>query len=204
MNLGSNQQAIFVYLNRWREESVSNIVISEIYRQLWSIKSCVYHEASRAENLILQADNSVPENKNRYILGCFSVLVSMGWYKRMYMYYMVPGHTHSIIDSSPFKLLNAIMHKDELLTAADILSNIPTKHFKTNPPQMVYLYDIYDWKRWLYPHLAQLFYHTEPHAFLIAYEEDKEKFICCRCSSNIVSPAPNVPSHNQVMRCDVV
>ena len=47
---------------------------------------------------------------------------------------------------------------------------------------MVYMEDIYDWESWLHSHLKELFYHTEPHAFAIAYENNPDKFKCCGCS----------------------
>ena len=49
--------------------------------------------------LILQLDNVSRDNKNRYVFAFFSLLVSKGIFREVYINFLIVGHTHEDIDA---------------------------------------------------------------------------------------------------------
>lgn len=56
--------------------------------------------ASKADALIIQVDNAIGENKNRFIFGVAALLVLFGWYRRVEIHMLVRGHTHDAQDAT--------------------------------------------------------------------------------------------------------
>ena len=162
----SHEEHVFCAIDRWGPNQIVNVVISQLFFQIRALKTS---ESSRAPTLIIQADNSVPEHKNKFVLGFLSLLVIHGWYQRVFYYFMLQGHTYAQIDSTLFKPLNSKKHKDDFFSSVDLLHTIPASHFRQHKPVMVYMRDICDWKSYLEPHLSELHGHTSPHAFLISW-----------------------------------
>lgn len=52
------------------------------------------------EDLILQLDNTVAENKNNILTGMAAALVDTGVVRTVTMAFMVVGHTHNELDQS--------------------------------------------------------------------------------------------------------
>ena len=130
---------------------ITNTVLTQLYFQIRALK--LIPITCHAHTLILQANNSTSENKNKYLLGMLSLLVHHGWYRRIFLFYRMPGHTHDR------KNVNSNKCRDTLLTAKDILQDLTKKHYRAHVPPVVYLKDIYNWKDNLEPQLFLLFNH---------------------------------------------
>ncbi len=184
VSYSDSQSNIFCSIPHWGESAAVNLVISQLYHQVRALKT---RPGSNQEVLVVQADNCVGENKNKYVLAFLTCLVSKRWYRQVYFFFMMAGHTHTHIDAVLFKNLNTTRQSDDFLTPRDLLEFIPAKHFhQPNIPQLVFLEDIYDWKTYFEPHLNELHGHTFPHAFRIAWESDSDVYF---------SPTASVQCH---------
>ena len=73
----------------------SNQVVTSIMKVLCDIK----HRRGRLLHILrIQADNCGRENKNVYILGLYTTLVALGFFKEIQLSFMIVGHTHEDID----------------------------------------------------------------------------------------------------------
>jgi CO dehydrogenase nickel-insertion accessory protein CooC1 len=50
------------------------------------------------KNLLLQMDNYVKDNKNKYLLAFFSLLMAREVFEEVKLRFLVVGHTHEDID----------------------------------------------------------------------------------------------------------
>ena len=51
------------------------------------------------KKLFLQLDNSTKDNKNRYVMAFFSLLIAQRIFKKMTIGFLIIGHTHEDIDA---------------------------------------------------------------------------------------------------------
>lgn len=65
--------------------------------------------------LYLQFDNCVSQNKNETVFACCAMMLTMGWFKDIYISFMLPGHTKSDADQM-FSIAKAGIYRHSFLT----------------------------------------------------------------------------------------
>jgi hypothetical protein len=75
---------------------------------------------------MLQFDNCWRDNKNRWLFGFISHLIELGWFDRVEIYFLKPGHSHDMVDALCFAPLGKKAREtytfwtpDEFLTFID-------------------------------------------------------------------------------------
>jgi hypothetical protein len=93
INHGLREKFFYPFLPLYKY--TCDVNISLIHHQLtyWKKKH------SLPPILNVQADNCSSENKNRYILGYFQLLIERKWFKEIYLNFLPVGHTHEDIDA---------------------------------------------------------------------------------------------------------
>jgi hypothetical protein len=171
MDFGSGLRTLFFHLPNWKEATV-NLVCTQIYHQVRAART---HEKTReAPILVLQLDNCVSENKNRYLFGFLALLVYYGWYRCIKVQYLVTGHTHCAIDRDVFSHINAPRARSLCVTPAQLLYTIPNQRYKLKGtrPTSVWINDLLDFKGALTDLVPALHGITSMHYALIAKPAD--------------------------------
>ena len=139
------------------------------------------HPAARARRLLVQADNCVGENKNKYVFAFLALLVLYGWYDEVEADFLIVGHTHDDVDSMfgtvklPFfkegepcseTSLNLSCAVGFVLTLGDMVAFLD-KWFPTDDgrPIIAAVENAIDFKSVVSPHISKYEGHKEPHAF---------------------------------------
>lgn len=90
----SQRHSFWIHLKRFGKgpNAVGTIIFLEVMR----LKAT----GSKADVLVIQMDNAIGENKNRYVFGVAALLVLWGWFARVEIHMLVRGHTHDVQDSA--------------------------------------------------------------------------------------------------------
>ena len=84
----------------------ANVIIDVLYRTL---KAIVAKGEKLPETLYLQLDNTVKQNKNRFLLGFLGMLVQAGVFKHIILSFLPVGHTHEDIDQLFSRIVIALL-----------------------------------------------------------------------------------------------
>ncbi len=114
---------IFFYLMTEEFDTGANHVIEAVHRFLankakqGTIPPCLY----------VQADNCSRENKNRYFMGYFEMLVARGIVKDVYVSFLPVGHTHEDIDQV-FSRTSAHLRCHNAVTISDLADELAVSY----------------------------------------------------------------------------
>lgn len=98
--------------------SGANHIIETTHRVLQKKKQIM---GKLPEVLFVQADNCTRENKNRYFMAYFELLVARGVFREVQISFLPIGHTHSDIDQS-FSSVAVRLKMQDAITMHDLLS----------------------------------------------------------------------------------
>jgi hypothetical protein len=109
INMSTNYHSLFMHLKSFPKGA--NAICTYLWSDIMYTKQNVDHPASRATRLLVQADNCVGENKNKYVFAFLAFLVLLGVYNEVEMNFLIVGHTHDIVDSM-FGLLKSLFFQE--------------------------------------------------------------------------------------------
>jgi hypothetical protein len=162
INHSMGEREFVFYLPEYRKNP--NLIISQLY---WYIHRQLQQKGGKhAPILWIQADNCFKENKNRWILGFFSWLINLGWFREIMISYLPPGHSHSDIDQM-FSTLSIFMDKHLIATPPDLMDKIPKCYKKDiTRPKTMWLPGVWNWSGFFAPFLKDFSGIKDPHVFL--------------------------------------
>jgi len=79
------------FVDHWKLDSDFHISLLYIH-----LRKHLETTMVRPKILYIQADNSAAETKNKYMLYFSALLVYNGWFEEVYIYTLIPGHTHEV------------------------------------------------------------------------------------------------------------
>ena len=111
--------------------------------------------------LRIQADNCGKENKNQYMFAFCATLVELEYFAKMYLSFLLVGHTHDDIDQR-FSVISGTLKRQDIDSLRELLELIKkgashTEAFATSR----HLEYIWDWKKFINPYL-----YTRPNTFV--------------------------------------
>jgi hypothetical protein len=147
LNHGTDHFAT-VYLWSDRLPSDSNTTIEFIVQELESMA-----EQNRLPMVVwVQLDNTSRENKNRYIMAFFHLLVEMGLVELKVKPCFLPvGHTHEDVDQL-FSLIVKALQQHDCVTVPDLAAVI--RSCTSKPLKVKELKSVGMWNRWMDLHIA--------------------------------------------------
>ena len=122
------------------------------------------------EHLVLSFDNAVAEGKNFVILALAVLWVSLGWFTRVRILNLLPGHTHNYLDALFSHVQNAV-RTQTIASLADIVDAISKSSFHDPllQPKVYILNRSWDWRRLFGEHVLPLAGHSVPLGFSIEH-----------------------------------
>jgi hypothetical protein len=94
LNHSDDSQHFYLHHQYW--SGGANHILSLLFSYIYSY----FKKGNRPTTLIIQADNSWKESKNRIIFATLSWFVHLGLFKRIEMHCLIQGHTHEDIDQT--------------------------------------------------------------------------------------------------------
>ena len=106
-------------------------------------------------------------------LGFFSHLVQISWFSTVRLFYLMPGHSHDMVDRECFGPLGTHHRfRVSFWTIPDFREIFIAKAFRRRQKKPEYLEPaVWDWKSWISPHLLPISAHSFQRAFLIKKED---------------------------------
>jgi hypothetical protein len=147
------------------------------------------------KRLVLQADNTTSQNKNSYLVGFLALLVSIGLFEVVELYFLPVGHTHEVSAKNSLLPVVSLTKPQDIDAMFGNFSNICQTTFNDcytfdemksacglhgklsfKPWEMVFLETILDWKQYLgvdnrTPALKHI---TQHHAFMLGKAQNGE------------------------------
>ena len=151
------------HMEFWKH--TANLHISILFAHLRTLRS----QGKLPPHLILQFDNCAKDNKNRWLLCFFAHLLHKKWCKTITIFYLMPGHSHDMVDSECF---SPIGRKYRRFYDCWTPSNFPSwlkrawKRRKVQP-NISDVIVVYDWKSFFNPEMRTFSQHLFPRAFLL-------------------------------------
>lgn len=158
------------HMEWWKH--TANLHISILYDHLRKLRS----KGKLPPHLLLQFDNCAKDNKNRWLLAFLAHILHKKWCKTITIFYLMPGHSHDMVDSECFA---PVGRKYRRIYDVWTYSQFPAwlsrawKKRKVQPTISDSVV-VYDWKRFLTPHLRAFSQHSFPRAFLLKEGVDNE------------------------------
>lgn len=115
-----SSKKLWIYAMTEEFQTGANHIIEVIHRVLMSRKA---ENGKLTEVLYVQVDNCSRENKNRYTLGFFELLVALGVFLEVEASFLPVGHTHTDIDQS-FSVVSRLLDRSDAATMEELLSAI--------------------------------------------------------------------------------
>ena len=119
------------------------------------------------EHLVLSFDNAVAEGKNIVIIALAVLWVSLGWFARVRILNLLPGHTHNFLDAL-FSHVQRAVCSCTIASMADVASAMATAF--TSPalqPKVLVLHRSWDWRALFEGKLEPMAGHSVPLSFSI-------------------------------------
>ncbi len=114
---------VFFYLMTEEFETGANHVIECVHRFL----SHKFEKGPILQTLYVQADNCSRENKNRYFMSYFEMLVARGVVKDVYVSFLPVGHTHEDIDQI-FSRTSTHLRSHNAVTISDLADELAVSY----------------------------------------------------------------------------
>lgn len=116
----TKQKSLTLYMMTEEFESGANHVLEAAHRVLNTKKS---ESGTLPETLFIQADNCTRENKNRYFMSYFQMLVARGVFLEVQVSFLPIGHTHEDIDQAFSSVANRL-NDNKAPTMSDLLHQL--------------------------------------------------------------------------------
>ena len=156
--------ARFLFLHFAWYKHDPNLSLTHLYCHLADLRS----RGQTSSTFYLQADNCYKENKNKTTFAFLTMLVMMGWFEQVEMYFLSPGHTHGEVDRM-FSRFGHLRKEHNCDTPAEFM----TKWYKyayrnpTRMPELKIVQFVYNWKGYFKGHYHENIQgHSRPRAFL--------------------------------------
>jgi hypothetical protein len=94
LNHSNDSQHFYLHYAYW--SGGANHILSLLFNYIYSY----FQQGNRPKVLIIQADNSWKESKNRIIFATLAWFVHLGLFNRVEMHCLIQGHTHEDIDQT--------------------------------------------------------------------------------------------------------
>jgi hypothetical protein len=160
-NHGEGQVTLFPHFEHWPH--TANLNISFLFCYLRKLKE----QGKLGRNLMLQFDNCWRDNKNRWLFGFISHLIELGWFDRVEIYFLKPGHSHDMVDALCFAPLGKKARETYTFwTPDEFLTFIDKAFAHRKKPLILDPVVVWDWHEWLSPSLRNISQHSFQRAFL--------------------------------------
>lgn len=128
---------------------------------------------------MLQFDNCWRDNKNKWLFGFLNLLISHGWFDRIEVYFLKPGHSHDMVDALCFAPLGRKARETYTFWTPDEFQNmfIP-KAFRGSKRQQPVFLDpviVFDWQEWLDTQLKNVSQQSFQRAYLFTLQQGEAK-----------------------------
>lgn len=168
-NYGAKSVLLYPHFEHWPHDA--NLHISFLFCYLRDLKE----KGKLGRNLMMQMDNCWRDNKNQWFLGFMAHLIELKWFRSVEIYYLLPGHSHDMVDRACFSPLGWKFRVISTYWTPDQFWNdFVRKGFKHQPRKPVLLEDmvVFGWKEWLDTQLRKIPFHSFQRAFLLELEDD--------------------------------
>lgn len=145
INHGAHANEIYLSLNQWEANQDMVLSVATQHIRRYFIESGLH-----PSELLMQVDNCCPLNKNKYVLAWAAMLIRMGWFKKIYISYLLPGHTHCDVDQL-FCNLHWLITNIPIFTLGEYYEMLVNlwKTAKTRQKFRVFVLNtVYGWKDW--------------------------------------------------------
>ena len=172
----------------WKHSS--NLHMSILYNYLYNLRLA----GSLPRCLTVQFDNCARDNKNRWFFAFFGLLIhhgkiyfhlflspfslSLGWFSSVEIYYLMPGHSHDMVDRECFAPVGHDFRKQASFWTPEDFPSFLNKAWQCrhHQPTIESHVAVCDWKSFLHDHLRVMRYHSHQRAFLMKKEGDRITF----------------------------
>ena len=159
---GNSCRFLFLHFGWYKHDP--NLSLTHLYLHLADLRS----RGLPSSIFCLQADNCYKENKNKTTFAFLSMLVTVGWFTQIEMYFLSPGHTHGDVDRmfSRFGHLRKTINCD---TPEDFITTWKKLAYRNivKAPAIKFVRFVYDWKGYFRGNYHENIQgHSRPRAFL--------------------------------------
>ena len=127
------------------------------------------------KKLWIQFDNCWRDNKNKYTMAFFGMLVAKGIFNEIELNCLPTGHTHVHIDQI-FSNFSKLYWSKGLLSLYHFKDEFLNKAYHKHPPSLTWITEIYDWNAKFEHQTCKAKYLVEQRSFRIIMHENQPAF----------------------------
>lgn len=145
-----DRRTVRFYCNHTQFENGSSMIVSVLFRVL---SDFLKEHKTLPNRLVLNVDNTVKENKNRYIFAFMAALVKKGVFAEVDIDFLVVGHTGNEVDQC-FSILANEFRKNQINTLEELMKLIEDSPIHPKPTCESLPY-IWEWRDYSKPKLTK-------------------------------------------------
>lgn len=177
---------LIYHMEFWKHSA--NLHISILYNHLRQLRK----DGVLPPHLILQFDNCAKDNKNRWLFAFLAHLIHKGWCTSITIYYLMPGHSHDIVDSECFSPVGKKYRREHSVWTFTEFPGFLARAWRRRAHNPIISGDIvvYDWKGFFNSELRTIKHHSFPRAFLlkVALDADGDRKVGFFYKKSVLSP----------------
>lgn len=167
INVSTDEYFYFDFFPWWAK--TPNLIMSVLYMYLFTFLRTV-DPSKRPRILWLQMDNCFKENKNRFMIGFLAWMVYIGWFSKVVISFLPPGHSHADVDRMFSSRSNSLKKNDA--TTPIHLQNLTSKSSKKSPA-CFFIPCIWNWSGLFAPCMEVYENHITPHVWTFQLYNNK-------------------------------
>jgi hypothetical protein len=131
-------------LPQWKKDS--NLTFTVLFLQIVTALSTLQQSSKHSPIFWIQLDNTLCENKYKYLLTYCSWLIYLGWFKKIVISFLSAGHTHVDIDQM-FLTLFIWLLSNSVSFIMNLVSSLSTAYKQESTvPSRSFLPTVFNWK----------------------------------------------------------